>query len=236
MAHRVDSEGRAYKRSQLQIQIAVNRYRADLEEKLLSALPTLAHLEPELHWCSPREDDHFREYWDGKLVERIGRPELRPDLRAFWPARGPHWDAVAVARTNGGDWLGPVLVEAKSYPGEVRSRCATEGERRELIEQRLADTRSWLKVPHKHAEWWVNGLYQAANRLSFLRFFRQILHEDAWLANVYIVNDPHAPTSRAGWDRAIKEAFVRLGIDENGIPDAGTVFVAGRDRAELVGL
>src|SRR3954452_22866827 len=110
MAKRVDDRGRAFKRSQLQIQIAVNRHRSELEKKLIDALPTLRAVDPILEWLSPREDDLFREYRDGKLLDRLGRPELRPLLKDFWPARGPRWDAVALARTRAGHWLGPVLV------------------------------------------------------------------------------------------------------------------------------
>jgi hypothetical protein len=89
VARRIDDQGRADKRSQLQIQIAVNRHRDELEARLLEALPSLAAHEPILEWCSPLKEDHFREYWDGKLVDRIGRPDLRSELSKFWPARGP---------------------------------------------------------------------------------------------------------------------------------------------------
>src|SRR4051794_30538012 len=108
MPSRVDARGRAYKRSQLQIQIAVNRRRRELEGKLLDALPSLQALDAVLDWRSPLEEDRFREYWDGGLLERIRRSDLRVQLKEFWPARGPHWDAVAVARTKAGIWLGPV--------------------------------------------------------------------------------------------------------------------------------
>lgn len=238
MASRVDELGRACKRSQLQIQIAVNRYRDELETKLLAALPTLAALDPVFDWRSPREDDRFREYYDGSLLDRIGRSELRPKLKQFWPAGGPHWDAIAVAGTETGDWLGPVLIEAKSYPKEQESSCAAKDPAsRELIERRLTETRAWLGVADDHAHTWMNGRYQSANRLTFLRFFRQVLGEQAWLVNVYVVDDPDPTitTTHDQWQAALAETTKLLGISEHGVEHSGAVFIPGRERHELTG-
>ena len=235
MASRVDELGRAYKRSQLQIQIAVNRRPSELEHGLLAALPTLAALDPVFDWCSPLEHDRFREYYDDSLLDRIGRPELKAKLAAFWPTGGPHWDAVAVARHRSGNWLGPILIEAKSYPGEQRSSCKAEGERRDPIERRLRETRGWLGVAESHASWWTDGLYQTANRLTFLRFFRQVLKEQAWLANVYVVDDPSrgATTSQVKWNTELARTVERLGI--GAVAHSGKVFIPGRARHELTG-
>ena len=101
MGDRVDDQGRAYKKSQLQIQIAVNRNREELERELLDAVPSLAELDPELDWVSPLEDEGFDELWDARLVERMGRSDLVDKLATYWPPGGPHWDAVAVARSRG---------------------------------------------------------------------------------------------------------------------------------------
>jgi hypothetical protein len=128
-----------------------------------------------------------------------------------------------------------VLIEAKSYPGELRSRCGAEGQRRDLIEQRLRETRRWLGVAEDHAPWWTDGLYQAGNRLTFLRFFCQVLGEQAWLANVFVVGDPDVPTDRQSWDRALAPAAVRLGVDDNAVANAGKLFVEGRAGSELPG-
>jgi hypothetical protein len=232
---RVDDHGRAYKKSQLQIQIAVNRHRVELDQELLSRLPTLAALDPVLDWRSPLEDDKFREYYDAGLLDRIGRPELKDKLAAFWPKGGPHWDAVAVARSKTGAWLGPVLVEAKSYPEEMRSHCgASDEDARSLIRMRLAETRAWLGVSKDDASAWWDEYYQAANRLSFLRFFSHVLEEDAWLANVLVLDDPRASTTQAQWDTAIAEVAARLGLREGHLPNAAYAFIPGRQRQELL--
>ena len=115
-----------------------------MERKIVDALPTLAELDPEIEWLSPLEADSFAELWDAPLVESMGRADLVPKLAEYWPKQGPHWDAVAVARGKDGNWLGPILVEAKSYPEEMVSACKAEKDRG-LIEQRLAETREWLR-------------------------------------------------------------------------------------------
>jgi hypothetical protein len=195
---RTDNTGMASKRSQLQLQLYVNRRAEALNAAVLEALPELAALQPVLAWVSPREQEKFREYRDGAFLEAIGRPELRPKLRQYWPARGPRWDALAVARTAAGEWLGPVLVEGKSHVPEMYDRkgCRAAGSRRDDIAAALRATREWLGVPHEVESWWMGGLYQSANRLAFLRF-RSVLGERAWLVNAYFLKDPHARSSRA---------------------------------------
>jgi hypothetical protein len=143
---------------------------------------------------------------------------------------------VAVARTKAGGWLGPVLAEAKSYPAETRSRCAAEGKRTEKIERRLAETRRWLDVSESYAACWIDERYQAANRLTFVRWFHEVLGERAWLANVYVVEDPDSgiATTKRQWLTAIEEDKRCLGVAETDIPEAGAVFIRGRHRSELL--
>jgi hypothetical protein len=58
MARRTDERGRAYKQSQFQMQIYVNRREEALSAAVIAALPTLAALEPRQSssdwWCSDR--------------------------------------------------------------------------------------------------------------------------------------------------------------------------------------
>lgn len=239
MNERVDNQGIAFKKSQLQIQIAVNRHRGDLEQKVLDALPTLKELDPVLEWISPLENERFAELGDERLLERMGRPDLDGKLKEYWPPRGPHWDAVAVARSKDGTWLGPVLIEAKSYPEEMRSSCAAK-DGRELIERRLRETREWLREKtggpsEDHAEAWVDRYYQAANRLAFLRFFNEVIGERGWLVNVLVVADPDVATSEAEWQAALAEFSRELGVEEDGVPGLGHIFVNGRPRSDLTG-
>ena len=238
MASRVDENGIAWKRSQLQIQIAVTHHRDELEAKIRDAFPTTlggSGIDPDFDWRSPIECDSFREYRDGRMLDQIGRPRLRDALREYWPQRGPNWDGLAVARSRKGEWLRPLLVEAKSYPGELRSFCEAEGDRREKIEERLRATRRNFGVDEKHAPVWTEGFYQAANRLAFLRFFRR--RGGGFLLGVYVVGDPdlEKPTSETTWRETISEMHRQLGIDEDSLPDVGHVLIEGRHRSEMIG-
>jgi hypothetical protein len=53
MASRTDEHGRAYKQSQLQMQLYVNRRQPALTGAVLDALPSLGELQPSLTWVSP---------------------------------------------------------------------------------------------------------------------------------------------------------------------------------------
>jgi len=94
---RTDQHGRAYKKSQLQAQLYVNRRQCALTEAVLNALPSLAKLRPSLLWTSPLEGEKFAEYHDGPFLKAIGRPKLKAALANFWPSGGPRWDALAGA-------------------------------------------------------------------------------------------------------------------------------------------
>jgi hypothetical protein len=71
-----------------------------------------------IDWRSPRGDDAWAEYRDGSFLEALGLARLAPDLKAFWPRRGPQWDALA--RVSTGD---VILGEAKSHASEMGSTC-----------------------------------------------------------------------------------------------------------------
>jgi hypothetical protein len=148
---------------------------------------------------------------------------------------------IALARDGDGDVVGPVLVEAKAYPGEFRDTgggTAAEGERLKRIRQRLQETRAWLDVPESpdRARIWLGELYQSANRFACLRFFRAVLQPEvpAWLLNIYFVNDPtYRPTPRMDWEKALGVAESDLGLARS-VAHSGRAFLEGRPRQELV--
>ena len=68
-------------------------------------------------WKSPLALDGYRECRDGDALQRLGIANLlRTPLSSFWPARGPVWDALAIASTKA-----PILVEAKAHIPEAAS-------------------------------------------------------------------------------------------------------------------
>lgn len=73
-------------------------------------------------WLSPLASDQFAEYRDDSFLERIGKADLEPALKKFWPARGPQWDALG--KTSKGDIL---LAEAKAHVAEMCSPATAAG-------------------------------------------------------------------------------------------------------------
>jgi len=234
---RVDDLGRAYAGSRLQIQTYVNRRSEELSQRVLDALPSLASMDARLRWVSPLEGEKFAEYRDRDFLRAIGLEHLDSALVEFWPRRGPSWDALAVVEVpRDPDRRGVVLVEAKSYPGEiyVKNGCQALSPRsRRKIEAALAQTKRWLGVPEDID--WMGRLYQSANRLAHLYFFREIVDIPAWLVNVYFLGDPRSPTTREDWQVALAQVKAELGLTGIAVPYTAKLFLEAKDRRELVG-
>lgn len=230
---RTDDSGQAYVGSQLQIQIYVNRRNEELTQEIIQVLPALASLRPHLNWVSPLEEEGFVEYQDTSFLKTCGLEHLSDDLMEFWPRRGPVWDALAkVEPKNGMSSSGVLLVEAKSYPGEIYgSGCKAIPESRKKIEGALNRTKEWLGV--RMGADWTGPLYQLANRLAHLFFFREVAGVHAWLVNIYFLNDPHSPTNLEEWQSYLKEVKAELGISGLDTAFLADVFLEARDRSEL---
>jgi hypothetical protein len=111
---RVNEHGRAFKGSQLQVQIYVNRRRDELEQTMRDGLETLDQAAELIEWVSPLEESRFIEYQDVAFLRAVGLERLAPELAAFWPARGgPVWDGLARIQLRAGG-EGVLLVEGKS--------------------------------------------------------------------------------------------------------------------------
>jgi len=121
--------------SQRWLQVAVNRKR----ELLLNALGRSGAISNRatVTWCSPLEVENFREYRDGAALAKAGIKNLTTPLSAFWPPRGPVWDAIGY--TSEGT---PLFVEAKAHIPETASpkTRASRGSLA-LIERSLAAAR-----------------------------------------------------------------------------------------------
>jgi hypothetical protein len=125
-----------------------------------------------------------------------------------------------------------VLVEAKSHAAEMYgSGCQAGPRSRRKIEAALEQTKRWLGVPENTD--WTGPLYQSANRLAHLYFFREVVSVPAWLVNVYFLPDPHSPTTRAEWKMALTQVKAELGLSGIATPYTVEVFLTARDRREL---
>jgi hypothetical protein len=201
---RCDSAGRAFAGSQRQLQFYVNESAALLEREISQAL----QMNVSLRWVSPMRSDLYREYRDKAFLKALGLLNHSKELSRFWPDRGPVWDALAVENLT----RGVILVEAKSHVPEIRGGgCkATANSSIQKIDSSIAKTKAWLGV--SQGANWKGGVYQSANRISHLHFFRDVLDIPAWLVNIYFVGDPDSPTTRVQWDLGVREAKKELGV------------------------
>lgn len=221
---RVDPLGRAFKGSRLQIQTYANVLTDRLNEGMRGAFPNLGPLT----WVSPLASEMYTEYLDEAFLSVMGLPHLVDNLAEFWPRRGPNWDALAVT----GDSV--LLVEAKSYPAEAKTRSGASEGSLEWIKRSLLETANWLGLSELPRTWW-DGYYQGANRLAHLYFLREACGIEAYLAFVNFVDDPtHNPTAIGVWEVAEVQYLNALGLD--GLPPAAAfVYLPGVERAVLTG-
>jgi hypothetical protein len=194
----------------------VNQQASLLNHEFSLALRT----ELSLRWVSPLRVDKYREYHDSAFMNALGLPNYNKQLCDFWPSRGPVWDALAVDETTGGI----LLLEAKSHVPEIRGGGCKAKARSSIqkIDTSIAKTKEWLNAPETAD--WKGTLYQSANRIAHLYFFRQVLQIPAWLVNIYFIDDLHSPTTRQEWDAGIREVKRQLGLQA--IPFSADIFFA----------
>lgn len=143
-------------------------------------------------------------------------------LNEFWPKGGPRWDALACVDSGAG---GVLLVEAKSHlPERYAGECkATSLNSLQMIDASLEKAMIWLGVdpivewrercPYQFKARRRTGcLYQMANRIAHLYFFREVLEIDAWFVNLCFVDDPHSPTTQTECGFGLAEAKRDMGI------------------------
>jgi hypothetical protein len=218
---RTDEAGAAFHGSQRQIQLYVNKHSDKLSREVIAAIASIPR-DAQMHWVSPLANDHYREYSDEAFLDALGLGAFRRELAAFWPRGGPHWDALA--KFDHAGTPGAIMVEAKAHSTEIHNERGTGAspESRKVIEASLQRTCEWLKVPYGPI--WTKGLYQSVNRLAHLYFLREVAKVDAWLVNVYFLDDRgYKPTSRDEWRCALVKLKEELGIAN--VPYSGDVFL-----------
>jgi hypothetical protein len=173
----------------------------------------------ELTWLSPLAEDSYREYWDKRALTRLGLEHLSPDLAAFWPSGGPHWDALAIGRTPQSTFR--LLIEAKSHIPEMSSHCTAKAATSvELITSSLKRAQAQLGLAEPFD--WMTKYYQYANRLAWLTWLQS--HVPTRLVNIYFTNDEHAPTTSEEWLSELVLVKMRMGVTAS-IPGAYDLFL-----------
>lgn len=237
MADRVDASGAAHAGSQLQTQLYVNKRTGKLDDAIRTVFPEFAGAE--FDWRSPLAADSYAEYKDAAFLKSVGLDAHADALKAFWPASGPRWDALAVVNGPGDAQAGALLVEGKSYPNEmlkgspVASPAGTPN--RKLIDDALAWTQEQLGVSGKSVADWTGPLYQNANRLAHLVWLRS-LGVRTWLVHLLFTYDEHGgSTTEEQWEAAVHQADSQLGLDGVTVEGAGHVLLPASTYDELVG-
>ena len=219
--------------SRLQVQTYVNRRAGALSQAVLERFPDLAAERPKICWTAPLEHEAFAEPRDGEFLRAVGYADLAAELGAFWPARGPVWDALAIAVFPTGR-PGVVLAEGKSYPDELLGPGTQAGElSRARIAEAIASTQRWLRLPEAPEEWLADG-YQTANRLAHLYWLREVAGVPAWFVHVLFTDDhTHQAVSRESWEAALAGFKRSMKLDGRDTPYAAEVFLPALDPREL---
>ena len=192
------------------LQILVNRCPELLEEQILCKLSLSAG---EIDWRSPLRSDDYAEYYDHDFVKKLRICLKRRPLESFWPRSGPRWDGLGV--TDGGQSL---LVEAKAHVRELRSTIGAKSNSSvSRILYSFAETKEYMRVDARAD--WTRPFYQYANRLAHLYLLHVLNAVDAYLVNVYLLNDEDmresgtiVPQTVEEWESAISTEEIALGI------------------------
>lgn len=202
-----DSNGKG---SLKDIQVLINKCPEILNSQIHSAFPKLAN--HKIEWVSPLAKDDFSEYRDKDFLKILGLMKFSDELKDFWPSRGPQWDALG--KTDEDVYF---LVEAKAnIPEIVSPGTAASGNSRKLIDKSLKITRSFLNI--KIDVDWSGKFYQYTNRVAHLYFLREICKVNAYLLNIYFMNDKsveHSPSTQAEWEAAIMVMKHYLGVSHH---------------------
>jgi hypothetical protein len=199
-------------------------------EKLLAQISPVFLPASKIRWVSPLASENFTEYRDERFLGVLGLERYSGELQEFWPKGGPCWDALGTLESPSG--LGVVLVEAKSHGSELVGELkAKDPESLRKIGEALAETKKRRCGPNPDSYDWTRPYYQAANRLVFLHFLRSRKVE-AWLANVYFLNDPHfrdSPHSPDEWGPIIDNMKQALGLVGRDMPYTVNLFLEASD-------
>jgi hypothetical protein len=156
-----------------------------------------------------------------EALEFVSETFVQSAWNSFWPQTGSaqNWDAVAmVTIDNQPEWL---LVEAKSYPGEMRSTCGAKESSRQKIFSALEQTSIAVGNHVQAIDHWLSPYYQYANRLAALHFLTNVCKPaiKARLLFVYFCSDSHkrvkCPKSEQEWLPDLQKISNHLGIDKD---------------------
>jgi len=195
--------------SQYWLRIAVNAARSVIDRKITDSIADVSG--KQIEWVSPLPPN-FSEYHDQEFLDKLQITLPRMPLSKFWPKGGPHWDALA--RTKTSTKKGPVfLCEAKAHISEINSpESGASPKSLRQIAKSLNETLAFLGADPIVD--WTRTFFQYTNRIAHLYLLRQLNGIDAYLVNIYFLNDTtmQGPSSIAEWKGALTLLKTHLGI------------------------
>jgi len=190
------------------IQLLINKYPTILNQVIIQRNKSLD--KEEFEWLSPLDEDGFAEFRDDDFIELLNL-KLEIPIVDFWPKSGPQWDALGKSK-NGAVFL----VEAKANIPEIVSPATQASQKsRLLINKSLNETKLFLGINNDVD--WSGKFYQYTNRLAHLYFLRVINGVDAYLFNIYFLNDKavKGPKTKEEWEAAIQVMKTYLGVSRH---------------------
>ncbi len=191
--------------SQYWLQVAVNDARKVINRELSIAMQTESDIP--IEWVSPLRPK-YTEYKDQEFLDKLRISLLKVALKDFWPNGGPVWDGLARTKSER-----VFLIEAKAHIQEVNSpESGASPKSLKRIAKSLYETRAFLEADPIVD--WTRTFFQYTNRIAHLYLLRELNGLDAYLVNIYFINDTvmKGPTSVEEWKGAITLLKTHLGV------------------------
>ena len=186
------------------LQILINQK----EDLLDTKISNLLEEKVDILWVSPLKADQYSEYRDDDFLSKLGlTKQINKKLNEFWPKRGPQWDALGKCKDK------YFLVEAKANFKEFKTTPSKAREQsKKQIMKSFKEVKNYLHITNTVD--WTGYYYQYTNRIAHLYYLRVLNKIDAYLINVYFLNDStvKGPTTIEEWQESIKKAKQYLGL------------------------
>jgi hypothetical protein len=139
------------RRGRREAQVLVNE-RKDILDRALSDASS-GKIRGPIRWLSPLKKDEWAEYRDETFLDRLEVQLPQRALNDFWPALGPQWAGLGIAKDGA-----RILVEAKAHESEVAGDCTATGAVSQLrIRKSLKEVQAHFAVDASHD--WMNSYY-----------------------------------------------------------------------------
>lgn len=228
-------KGRAEKGSKFLFQNYVNLGQTKLNQQILNSSPLLLSFidrDLSIQWKSPLQVDDYQEYRNEFLELFSEWKDKKSLLETYWAKQGPQWDGIAVVKGKNKDY-GLLLVEAKSYPEEMKSKIqAKDPKSVSLISGTIEEVMRAFES-QADIDIWLSHYYQLANRLAYLYILNEKLGIPTWLVLVnFVDDDAHIQTNLDKWLYHYHYVFTRMDISFKSIYGQRiiTVFPRGDDK------